>query len=197
MEREEDINTDITRKLVPARQEPERHVSIPERSLPPKENMPPKQVASIGPRFIEKRDIEQAQLFQEQCRRICLSVFFRERAPVHSLGFTSSIGGEGKSFLSLVASKVLANDSFHPVILVDCNWHHPSLHEAFGGPLKPGLAEWLRGECHELSIRYQVGRNLTFIPAGSGKQDAVKLLQQIRKKGLRNMLAHANDLFIV
>ncbi len=197
MARGEDIDIDITQKLVPIRKLPGMQVSPPQRLSPSTENTPPKQTASISPRFIEKRDIEQAQLFQEQCRQVCLSVFFRENAVVHSLGFTSSIDGEGKSFLSLVAAKVLANDSFHPVILVDCNWHHPSLHEAFGCPLRPGLAEWVRGECQELPIRYQVGRNLTFIPAGNGKQDVVKLLQRIREKGLLPMLAHRNDLLIV
>jgi Mrp family chromosome partitioning ATPase len=141
--------------------------------------------------------MDQAQLVQEQCRQICLSVFFREHAPVRTLGFTSPIGGEGKSFLSLVTAKVLASDSFHPVTLIDCNWYHPSLHQALGCHLRPGLAEWLRGECHETHIRHQVGRNLTFIPAGSGKQDVVKLLDQIHKKGLLNLVAHSNDLLIV
>src|SRR5579884_1196113 len=195
MERGEDI--DITQKLIPISQGPGMHVSPPQRLSPSTENMPPKPTASIGPQFIEKRDIERAQLFQEQCRQVCLSVFFRENTPVRSLGFTSSIGGEGKSFLSLVAAKVLANDSFQPVVLVDCNWHHPSLHEAFRCPLRPGLAEWLRGECQELPIRHQVGSNLTFIPAGSGKQDVVKLLQRIREKGLLNLLAHRGELLIV
>jgi Mrp family chromosome partitioning ATPase len=116
---------------------------------------------------------------------------------VRSLGFTSSIKGEGKSFLAMVTAKVLANDSSNPVTLLECNWEHPSLHESFGYPLTPGLAEWLRGQCSETTIRHQVSRNLTFISAGDGKQDAVKLLQQIRQKGLLDLLAHSGDLLIV
>jgi Mrp family chromosome partitioning ATPase len=197
MDREEDISMDITQKLVPVSQVPQLAIPASGRRLPSANNMPPQQSIGASAKLIEKRDREQAQLFQEQCRQICLSVFFRQSAPVRSLGFTSSIGGEGKSFLSLVAAKVLANDSFHPVSLVDCNWHHPSLHEAFSYPLRPGLAEWLRGECQEVSIRHHLSRNLTLISAGNGKQDAVKLLQLIRTKGLLNMLAPSRGLLIV
>jgi Mrp family chromosome partitioning ATPase len=195
VERGDDIDIDITQKLVPISQMTE--VPIPAlRSLPPAGNRSAEPTA-VGRRLIEKRDRELAQRFQEQCRQICLSVFFREDVPVRSLGFTSLIDGEGKSFLSLGAAKVLANDSFRPVTLMDCNWQHPSLHETFGCPLRSGLAEWLPGECQGISIHYQIGRNLAFIPAGSGKQDAVKLLQQIRECGLLDMLARSNDLLIV
>src|SRR5690348_11917813 len=189
------MDTETTLKIAIVRPGPQLPGPSPKQQ--PVQATPHQQFISPASRSIRKLDIDQARLVQEQCRQICLSVFFREHAPVRSLGFTSPIGGEGKSFLSLMTAKVLANDSPNPVTLIDCNWYHPSLHEAFRCPLRPGLAEWLRGECHEMHIRYQVGRNLTFIPAGSGKQDAVTLLHQIRKKGLLNMLAHSNDLLIV
>ncbi len=140
----------------------------------------------------------QAQMVQEQCRQLYLSVFFREHAPVRSLGFTSSIAGEGKSFLAMVTAEVLANDCASPVTLLECDWEHPSLAEYFGFPVVPGLAEWLRNECSEVHIRYQVSQNLTIIPAGNEKQGAVKLLQQIRLRGgLVNTLVSSNELLIV
>lgn len=138
-----------------------------------------------------------AHTLEEQCRRLCLFTFFQEHAPVRSLGFTSSIGGEGKSFLSLVTARVLASDSPIPVTLLECNWDHPCLHEYFGSASTPGLAEWLREECSETAIRHEVSNNLTVIPAGNGRQDAVKLLQKVRQKGLVNTLSRANELFIV
>lgn len=150
------------------------------------------------PKLINKRVAAEAQMFQERCRQLCLSVFFREHAPLRSLGFTSSIPGEGKSFLAMATAEVLANDSSSPVTLLECDWEHPNLAEYFGFPMVPGLANWLRNECSEVSIRYQVSRNLTVIPAGNEKQDAVKLLQQIRLKGgFVNTLASSNELLIV
>jgi protein-tyrosine kinase len=144
-----------------------------------------------------QRDEANARLLQESCRQLCLSLFYREHAPVRSLGFTSSIDGEGKSFLASVTAQVLAHDSTRPVTLVECDWEHPNLHEYFGIPATPGLAEWLRGTCDENEIRYQVDENLFVIPAGNGSQDAVKLLSQVLHPGLLNTFKHANELYII
>jgi Mrp family chromosome partitioning ATPase len=144
-----------------------------------------------------KQDKTNANMLEESCRQLCLSLFFREHAPVRSLGFTSSIDGEGKSFLALVTAQMLAHDSSEPITLIECNWEHPTLHERFGIPSTPGLADWLRGTCNEDDIRYRVDDNLTVIPAGYGSQDAVKLLKQIRQYSFLKIFEHSNGLFIV
>ena len=145
---------------------------------------------SLGNSEVSKR-------VQEQCQQLCFSIFFNQHsAPVRSLGFTSATSGEGKSYLALVTSVVLANDSNVPVTLVECNWDHPSLHEVFNVPATPGFAEWLRGECDESAIRHQVFPNLNFIPAGDGMRDAMKLLQQVGQASLLDMLGGSNDLLI-
>jgi Mrp family chromosome partitioning ATPase len=135
------------------------------------------------PAAFNKRDVANVHMLQEHCRQLCLSLFYREHAPVRSLGFTSSIPGEGKSFVAAVTAQVLARDSSEPVTLLECNWDHPSQHESFGIPATPGLAEWLRGTCEHEAIRYQVESNLTVIPAGNGAHDAVKLLKQVQQQG--------------
>ena len=144
-----------------------------------------------------KRDTTSSRMLQDHCRQLCLALFFCEDCPVRSLGFTSSIEGEGKSFLALTTARVLAHDSSNPVVLVDCNWEHPSLNETFDIPTTPGLAEWLRGDCDEEDVRYQVGHNLTVIPAGNGSQDAVKLLKQVQNHGLLKLFRRTDELFIV
>ena len=149
----------------------------------PKKNLPAR---------VNERAVESSCLLADQCRQLCLSLFFREPDPVRSLGFTSPIGGEGKSFLALVTARVLANDSINPVILVECNWEHPVLHEHFGIPATPGLAEWVRGTCNVENICYEVEHNLTVIPAGHGSQDAVKLLKLVQQHGLLKLFGHAN-----
>lgn len=135
-------------------------------------------------RSISKQSAANASALQERCRQLCLSLFLRERAPVRSLGLTSAIAGEGKSFLTMVMANVLAKDVSNPVTLLECNWEHPCLHEHFGIASTPGIAEWLRGECDETAIRHRIDPNLTVIPAGEGRRDAVKLTQQLRQQGL-------------
>jgi Mrp family chromosome partitioning ATPase len=144
-----------------------------------------------------KRDAAAIHMIQERCRQLCFSLFFREHIPVRSVGFTSSIEGEGKSFLSLVTAQVLAHDTSEPVTLLECNWEHPSLHQHFGVPATPGLAELLRGSCNEDDVRYQVEDNLTIIPAGNGSQDSMKLLKPIQQVGLLDFFANKNSLFVV
>jgi len=145
----------------------------------------------------KKQDEANVYMLLERCRNLCISLFYRENAPVRSLGFTSSIQGEGKSFLASITAQVLAHDSIEPVTLIECNWEHPTLHEHFDIPANPGLAEWLRGTCSEDDIRYQVDRNLTVIPAGNGSHDAVKLLNQLNENGLRKAFKQTNELYIV
>lgn len=143
------------------------------------------------------QDPNDPYIVREQCRQLCLSVFFREYAPARSLGFTSSVNGEGKSFLAKVAAEAFAKDSINPIVLLECNWENPNFHKHFGFSQAPGLAEWIRGECNGGAIRYQVNRNLTVIPAGEGRQDAVQLLQYVRQVNLPQMLGHPNELIIV
>ena len=145
---EEILDTTTTQKIVSV-----KHIAYvqPDVDARPRQ-APQKPGARSGNRPIPKRDRANSHALREHCRQLCLSAFFREHAPVRSLGFTSSVGGEGKSFLSTMTAQVLADDSTSPVILLDCNWEHPSLHEYFGFASTPGLAEWLRGECSKEKI---------------------------------------------
>lgn len=148
------------------------------------------------PKIVNKHELANAHMFQEQCRRLCLTFFSNGQATVKSLGFTSAIGGEGKSFLATVTARLLARDSLEPVTLVECNWDHPTLHEIFGIPATPGLAEWLNGTCDEQEIRYEAGENLTVIPAGDGSREAVKLLRRIQQHGLQKVFKQ-NELVVL
>lgn len=198
MEEEQEPSTDETQKLQrPLSIELQRIVETPV-PLPPPSVIQKKASASrVSATRRTKHDSAAARMVQERCRQLCFSLFFREHAPVRSLGFTSSIEGEGKSFLSLTTARVLAHDASEPVTLVECNWERPGLHEYFGIPATPGLAEFLRGSCSEDDIRYQVEDNLTVIPAGDGSQDAMKLLKPIQQVGLRNLFAKKNSLMVV
>src|SRR6266576_1385505 len=54
--------------------------------------------------------VAEADRLRVQCGRLCASLFFDERTAVRSLGFTSAIDGEGKSFLARLAALVMARD---------------------------------------------------------------------------------------
>jgi Mrp family chromosome partitioning ATPase len=138
-----------------------------------------------------------SEWLREQCRQFCLAVFYRDQEPAQSLGFTSAVGGEGKTFLSMLTAGYLADDTDQPVTLVECNWERPSVHQQYSIPSTPGLAEWLRGECRAEEIRHVVKPNLTVIPAGNGKRDAVKLVHQFQRRGLLEIQAEKDELLIV
>lgn len=193
----------ITQKVELVQVKIEERLTIPETPLP---SSPLHVGASArGARSVEPwplwtisgSEAALVHLIEEQCRSFCLSLFFREQCPVRSLGITSSIPGEGKSFIASMMAHVLANDGLCPVILIECDWENPSLHDYFGLSATPGLAEWLRKECTELDIRHKAGKNLTIIPAGNGHQGAVKLLQQVRKRGLLDTFAHGDENLLV
>ncbi len=197
IEAREKASTDEEQKLqVVEKQDMSPEVEMP---LAPPSMIQPKKTRGKKPQptAFDKRDVANVHMLQERCRHLCLSLFYREHAPIRSLGVTSSIAREGKSLIAAVTAQVLARDSSEPVTLVECNWEHPSLHEYFGIPATPGLAEWLRGTCKEDDIRYRVDENLTVIPAGNGSQDAVKLLKQVQKHSLLGSFKHSNELYIV
>ena len=146
---------------------------------------------------LPKHEAAHIQAIRERCRQLYLCVFFEEQLSVRSLGFTSALSGDGKTFLAVVTAEVLANDTSNPVTLVECNWEHPCFHNYFKLPSTPGLAEWLRGECAESAIRHQITRNLTVIPAGNGRRSAVKLLRHALQKSVRSGLVHSDELLIV
>lgn len=170
---------------------PDWHTSMPETPLP----FPGygKDATSTKRPSRDRRDIPADQRLREQCQQLALSIFFREDVTINSLGFTSSIAGEGKSFLATMTARAFAEESSKPVLLLDCNWDRPRLHELFHCAPTPGLAEWIRGECGEAEMRRRVGNNLTLIPAGNGKHDAVKLLDYMQHSNFLDMLARSDQ----
>jgi len=131
-----------------------------------------------------------------QCGQLCVAVFLDERNAVRSLGFTSVIDGEGKSFLARLAAGVMATDHALPVTLLECNWEHPCFEEVFGLEPGPGLAEWIRGECEPAMIRQAVSSNLTVIRAGDDKGDTIRLLQQLRQREISDVLERPGEVLI-
>jgi Mrp family chromosome partitioning ATPase len=152
---------------------------------------------SMLPR-VSAHDIERMEVVRDQCRQLCLQVF-NDTSLISSLGFAGPLGGEGASLMATATATVLARDIDTAVTLVECNWEHPTLHQAFGLSPKPGLAEWLRGECDLSAIRYAVGSetsNLWVVPAGNGRLDAVRILKRLHRDDLRTRLSRPGGVLI-
>src|SRR4051794_41157086 len=82
------------------REETSSHGSLPNMNgpLPVPQPGVPRKEAGITRSEKSEPGAADVYILREQCRQLCLSLFFREHAPVRSLGFTSSLNGEGKSF---------------------------------------------------------------------------------------------------
>ncbi len=156
-----------------------------------------KKAVQAPPSSLLKQRKEKAQTLRTRCKQLCIAAFFQGQASIHSLGFTSAISGEGKSFLARLAAEVMAEDDSIPVTLLECNWENATLRSAFHLPQGPGLADWLKGECDLAAIRHQVHPNLTLIPAGESKNNAIGLLRMLQQRGVHDMLTRPNELLIV
>src|ERR1019366_13655 len=144
-----------------------------------------------------KRAQEEAHLLRIRCKQLCVTTFFQGHSSIRSLGFTSSISGEGKSFLARLAAEVMAEDDSIPVTLLECNWENADFSSVFHLPEGPGLADWLRNDCNLSEIRHEVHPNLTVIPAGNSKNNAIGLLRALQQHGVHDVLTQPNELLIV
>lgn len=133
----------------------------------------------------------------EAYRQVLLSLFVGGgTSKLTTFGFTSVNPKEGKTFLAFLAASLLANDCQQPITLLELNWERPSLHKPFGVPATPGLAEFLRGECREDQIYFQVRDNLTIVPAGAGKNDAARLIERLRNDYMPDLLARSKSIIL-
>ena len=100
-------------------------------------------------------------------------------APLRTLGLTSSVPGEGVSTLAMGLARCAAELDRGPVLLVDANWRHPSVHRAFQIELAPGLAEALRDpDALDLATKGSGIDRLELLPAGVLQGDAPMVCDQ-------------------
>jgi Mrp family chromosome partitioning ATPase len=140
---------------------------------------------------------KEAQVLRTRCRQIGVSVFFRTHAPARSLGFTSAIQGEGKTFIARMTAEVMAEDNGIPVTLLECNWENPTLTSVYNLPPGPGLTEWLQGTCSLDAIRQPVTSNLTVIPAGGTGYNVTPLLRTLQQRGIESVLTKTDEVLLV
>jgi capsular exopolysaccharide synthesis family protein len=113
----------------------------------------------------------------EEFRRLRSRIYqLQDSQPIKSLLVTSGLPGEGKSFVASNLAVSLARHQDCRVLLIDGDLRKPSLHTVLGAPSSPGLSEYLAGNA-TISQIVQRGNisNLSFIPAGTGVENAAEL----------------------
>ena len=122
----------------------------------------------------------------------------RDKQPLRSILVTSSLPGEGKTFVANNLAHALARQQNCRVLLIDADLRRPDLHPAFGAPSSPGLAEYLTGEATELAIIQRgLPEYLCFIPGGNKPENPAELLANGRLKSLLQTIGPVFDWVIL
>jgi capsular exopolysaccharide synthesis family protein len=122
----------------------------------------------------------------------------RGSQPLRTVLVTSSMAGEGKTFVSSNLVRAMVRQAERRVLLIDGDLRCSRLHTVFGAAATPGLSDYLRGKADEPTIIQHGGAgNLCFIPSGSKVSDPSELLSNGRLKTLLERVGPAFDWVII
>jgi len=135
----------------------------------------------------------------EEFRKLRISLSFLGIDASHKkILVTSSISGEGKSFIAanLAVSLSLTGKK---VVLVDLDLNNPSIAKIFNVTQNEGITEFLTGEREpeEIIKRVKAHENLFFISAGTLPENPSELLANGRIKEIIDYLENIFDLVII
>jgi protein-tyrosine kinase len=118
--------------------------------------------------------------------------------PLKKILITSSTPAEGKTFVAANLAQSFIRQAGRRVLLIDSDLRASRLHLHFGAPGKPGLSDYLSGECNEFQVT-QVGcdGNLCLIPGGREISNPSELLHSERMKQLLERMAPIFDWIIL
>jgi capsular exopolysaccharide synthesis family protein len=118
--------------------------------------------------------------------------------PLKKLLITSSTPAEGKTFVTANLAHSFVRQTGRRVLLIDSDLRASRLHLHLGAPEKPGLAEYLLGDCDEFQVT-QVGSdgNLCLIPGGREVSNPSELLHSERMKLMLDRMSLMFDWIIL
>jgi capsular exopolysaccharide synthesis family protein len=118
----------------------------------------------------------------------------RDVQSLRSLLVTSSVLGEGKTFVTSNLAQAIVRQTDRRVLIIDADLRCARLHAVLGAPASPGLTDYLRGDADETQvIQRGPGGNLCFIPGGKEVANPSELLLNGRLKGLLDRVGPAFD----
>lgn len=118
----------------------------------------------------------------------------RDVQPFRTVLVTSSVLGEGKTFVTSNLAQAFVRQPDRRVLIVDGDLRCARVHAVLGAPATPGLSEYLLGEADETQvIQRGPGGNLFLIPGGKQVPNPSELLSNGRLKELLARIAQAFD----
>jgi protein-tyrosine kinase len=112
---------------------------------------------------------------------------------LRTLLVTSSVPGEGKTFVTANLAQAIVRQPDRRVLIIDADLRCSRLHLPLGAPNSPGLTDYLRGEADEMAvIQHGQEGNLCFIAGGNEMTDPSELLSNGR---LRKLLDRVTPVF--
>ncbi|MFD2834029.1 polysaccharide biosynthesis tyrosine autokinase [Gramella sp. AN32] len=111
---------------------------------------------------------------------------------------TSSLAGEGKSFVSKNLAYSLAK-SGKKVILLDMDFRKPNTTKTFHLTDRKGIIDFLKDTAHldELIVNSEINPNLFILPAGKHREDYTQLLLNGKLESFFNSLSERFDYIIM
>ena len=136
---------------------------------------------------------------REQFRTLRSRLYqIRDKQPLRTVLVTSSLPGEGKTFVANNLAHALARQQNCRVLLIDADLRRPDLHVGFGAPCSPGLTEYLKGEASELNvIQRGIPEYLCLIAGGNKADSPAELLSNGRLRSLLQMIGPVFDWVIL
>ena len=136
----------------------------------------------------------------EQFRRIRTSLAYLgvSHAGKKRVLVTSSLSGEGKSFVALNLALSLAMTG-KKVVLLELDLANPSLSKKLEVNYEQGVSDYLMGECDPEDVikRTVANNNLFFVPCGTLPDNPSELLMNERMKELLNYLEEIFDHVVI
>ena len=126
-------------------------------------------------------------------------LFPKDGKTPRTIMITSAFPGEGKTFVASNLAVSIASGINEYVLLVDCDFRRPSLHNMFGYSNKEGLHEYLTGkrDLPDLLIRTKIEK-LSLLTAGSSPRNPSELLSSSEmKEFLEEVKGRYKDRYIV
>jgi succinoglycan biosynthesis transport protein ExoP len=109
---------------------------------------------------------------------------------------TSTVAGEGKTTVA-VCLGIASVSSGQKVIIVDCDFIQPSVHQVMGVENRTGLSEVLAGQATLEDSIHQVSPSMSVLPSGNIRQGGIDLLNSERMLRLLRTLQENYDLVIM
>ena len=118
--------------------------------------------------------------------------------PLRCLLLTSSLPGEGKTFVASNLAQSIIRQADRKVLVIDADLRVSRLHHTLGAENEPGLSDYLKGDA-DLTKVLQVGKDgaLSFISGGTRVSDPSELLQGEKMKALLERMARMFDWVIL